>query len=84
MHRMIEICKKYQVKIISDEIHMDIRIKDAKHHPLMKYYDEYKEIFTASSSSKTLNTPGLIGSYVIIPDEEIFLIQQVYLVCMPL
>ena len=49
---------------------MDIRIKDAKHHPLMKYYDEYKEIFTASSSSKTLNTPGLIGSYVIIPDEK--------------
>lgn len=71
MHRMIQICKKYQVKIISDEIHMDIRIKDAKHHPLMKYYDEYKEIFTASSSSKTLNTPGLIGSYVIIPDEKI-------------
>lgn len=71
MHRMIEICKKYQVKIISDEIHMDIRIKDAKHHPLMKYYDEYKEIFTASSSSKTLNTPGLIGSYVIIPDKKI-------------
>lgn len=71
MRRMIEICKKYQVKIISDEIHMDIRIKDAKHHPLMKYYDEYKDIFTASSSSKTLNTPGLIGSYVIIPDEKI-------------
>ena len=71
MHRMIEICKKYQVKIISDEIHMDIRIKDAKHHPLMKYYGEYKDIFTASSSSKTLNTPGLIGSYVIIPDEKI-------------
>ena len=71
MRRMIEICKKYQVKIISDEIHMDIRIKDAKHHPLMKYYGEYKDIFTASSSSKTLNTPGLIGSYVIIPDEKI-------------
>lgn len=71
MHRMIEICKKYQVKIISDEIHMDIRIKDAKHHPLMKYYGEYKDIFTASSSSKTLNTPGLIGSYVIITDEKI-------------
>ena len=71
MDQIIKICKKYQVKIISDEIHMDIRIKDAKHHPLMKYYDEYKEIFTASSSSKTLNTPGLIGSYVIIPDEKI-------------
>ena len=37
----------------------------------MKYYGEYKDIFTASSSSKTLNTPGLIGSYVIIPDEKI-------------
>lgn len=69
--QMIEICKKYNVKIISDEIHMDIQIKEAKQRPLMRYLNEYEELYTASSSSKTLNTPGLIGSYVIIPNETI-------------
>ena len=71
LRKMIEICKKYNVKIISDEIHMDIQIKEAKQRPLMRYLNEYDELYTASSSSKTLNTPGLIGSYVIIPSEII-------------
>lgn len=71
MKKMIAICKKYEVKIISDEIHMDIQVKEAKHRPLMRYLNEYDELYTASSSSKTLNTPGLIGSYVIIPNEKI-------------
>ena len=70
LRKMIDICKKYQVKIISDEIHMDIQVKDAKHRPLMGYLNEYDELYTASSSSKTLNTPGLIGSYVMIPNEK--------------
>ena len=68
---MIDICKKYHVKIISDEIHMDIQIQDRKHQPLLKYFNQYDELYTASSSSKTLNTPGLIGSYVMIPHAEI-------------
>lgn len=71
MKKMIDICKKYHVKIISDEIHMDIQIQDRKHQPLLKYFNQYDELYTASSSSKTLNTPGLIGSYVMIPHAEI-------------
>ncbi len=71
MRKMIDICKKYHLKIISDEIHMDIQIQTKKHQPLLKYINLYEEMYTASSSSKTLNTPGLIGSYVMIPNEKI-------------
>lgn len=71
MEKMIALCKKYGVKIISDEIHMDIHLRGNKHIPLLKYIDQYDELYTASSCSKTLNVPGLIGSYVIIPNEEI-------------
>ena len=71
IRKMISLCKKYDVKIISDEIHMDIQVQDKKHHPLLSYIQEYDEIYTASSSSKTLNTPGLIGSYVMIPHETV-------------
>ncbi|MCD7840817.1 MAG: PatB family C-S lyase [Erysipelotrichaceae bacterium] len=71
MQKIIQICQKYHVKIISDEIHMDIQIKDIKHKPLLSYYNEYNELYTATSSSKTFNTPGLIGSYVMIPNNDI-------------
>lgn len=71
MDKIIDICQKYQIKIISDEIHMDIQLKDHRHIPLLTYYPQYHQLYTASSSSKTLNTPGLIGSYVMIPDQEI-------------
>jgi len=71
MKTMISLCKKYNVKIISDEIHMDINIQDKQHHPLLSYIDDYDELYTASSSSKTLNTPGLIGSYVMIPNPQV-------------
>lgn len=75
---MIKSCKKYGVKIISDEIHMDIILGKNKHIPILKYIKEYAHLYLVSSASKTLNTPGLIGSYSIIPSEEIrenFLIQ---------
>lgn len=71
MIQMIHLCQKYNIKIISDEIHMDIQIGKRQHIPLLKYYSQYQELYTASSSSKTLNTPGLIGSYVIIPQEKV-------------
>lgn len=71
MDKMVELCKKHNVKIISDEIHMDLHLKDRKHIPLLTYLDTYSELYTASSCSKTLNVPGLGGSYVIIPNEKV-------------
>ncbi|WP_347462239.1 aminotransferase class I/II-fold pyridoxal phosphate-dependent enzyme [Clostridium intestinale] len=78
MEHIIKSCKKYGVKIISDEIHMDIILGENKHTPILKYINEYDHLYLVSSASKTLNTPGLIGSYSIIPSEEIrekFLLQ---------
>ncbi|MDQ0360888.1 MalY/PatB family protein [Breznakia pachnodae] len=69
--KIIELCKQYNVKIISDEIHMDMVFQNHTHTPIMKFYKEYKELYLVSSSSKTFNTPGLIGSYACIPDEAV-------------
>lgn len=69
--KIIELCKQYNVKIISDEIHMDMVFQNHIHTPIMKFYKEYNELYLVSSSSKTFNTPGLIGSYACIPDEAI-------------
>ncbi len=78
IEHIIKSCKRYGVKIISDEIHMDIILGKSKHTPILKYIKEYTQMYLVSSASKSLNTPGLIGSYSIIPSEEIrekFLLQ---------
>lgn len=65
--KIIKLCNKYNVLLISDDIHMDILRK--KYTPILKLTTKNCVIFT--SASKTFNTPALGGSYGIIPDEEI-------------
>lgn len=64
---LINLCIKYDVYLISDEIHMDVVRK--KHTPVLKL-DTLRSIIV-SSPSKTFNTPTLGGSYVIIPQKDI-------------
>lgn len=71
MEQIIRCCKKYDVKIISDEIHMDIQLKQRKHKPIITYRNIYTELYLVSSCSKTFNVPGLIGSYAILPQKDI-------------
>ncbi|XJS11042.1 MalY/PatB family protein [Aerococcaceae bacterium WGS1372] len=74
LKRVIELCRQYGVFIISDEIHMDIVYKDKEHIPLLSL--EKDDIALVTSGSKTFNFPGLIFSYLLIPnlhDREEFL-----------
>lgn len=71
MERMVELCRRYEVPVISDEIHSDVILTDRPHQSILKYADRYDKVYLVSSSSKTFNTPGLIGSYCVIPDREI-------------
>lgn len=68
--KMIEICRKNNVFIISDEIHMDI-IYSGKHLPVLSVGEEYIEnMVLCTSASKTFNIPALTGSYLFIPCEK--------------
>jgi cysteine-S-conjugate beta-lyase len=72
LSKIILLCKKHGVYIISDEIHMDIVQKPNRHIPITEPAGDYLEqICICTSASKTFNTPGLGGSYTIIPNEEI-------------
>ncbi|MGS5516451.1 MalY/PatB family protein [Clostridioides difficile] len=68
--KMIGICKDNNVKIISDDIHMDI-VYDNRMTPILKVAESYLDsIFICTSASKSFNIPALTGSYVIIPNES--------------
>lgn len=72
LSKIISLCKKHGVYIISDEIHMDIIQKPNRHIPIVDVSGDYLEqICICTSASKTFNTPGLGGSYTIIPNEII-------------
>lgn len=68
--RIFEICGRYGLPVISDEIHSDIVLGDRRHCPAI-LWREQAPVYLVSSPSKTFNTPGLGGSYALIPDKEI-------------
>lgn len=66
------LCKKYGVYIISDEIHGDIIYKPNVHHPIAALNDDFLErTITCIAPSKTFNIPGLQASMMIIAEEEL-------------
>lgn len=72
LQSIVRLCKRYDVRIISDEIHMDIQLREDRHIPILRYVSTYEHVYLVSSCSKTLNVPGLIGSYAIVPNIEIY------------
>lgn len=66
-----EICQKYNLWIISDEIHCDLLRTNQKHIPLAKLFPNYKKLITCMAPSKTFNLAGLMISNIIIPDEDL-------------
>ncbi|MFD2307734.1 MalY/PatB family protein [Enterococcus termitis] len=71
LRKIIQLCTNYDVFLISDEIHMDILRKGERHSPIFKWADETTNMALCTSASKTFNTPGLIASYLMIPDPEL-------------
>ncbi len=67
LRKLIQLCNKYNVILLSDDIHMDIARKDVT--PVLKLDTE--NCIIVSSASKTFNTPSLGGSYAIIPNIKI-------------
>ncbi len=65
--RIAKLCEKYDVAVISDEIHMDVCFKP--HTPWQGFVPSEKWALV-SSASKSFNIPALNGSYAFIPDSS--------------
>ncbi len=70
--QMAEICLKYNVLILSDEIHCDLIYKSFKHTPVASLSKEISmQTFTTVAPSKTFNLSGLATSSVIIENDSL-------------
>ncbi|MFI3208820.1 MAG: aminotransferase class I/II-fold pyridoxal phosphate-dependent enzyme [Eubacteriales bacterium] len=67
LEKVMELYKKYDVSVVSDEIWSDIILEGSKHIPLQSISEDAKNRTVALyAPSKTFNLAGLIGSYHII------------------
>lgn len=72
LERMLEICKRHQVFIISDEIHCDFTYPGHTHTVLAKLAEDYLDhMIICTSPSKSFNLAGLQLSHIFIPDEAV-------------
>ena len=72
LERLVAICLKHKVLMISDEIHADLTLPPYQHTPLATLSKEVAEnCVTFSSASKTFNMAGLASAYAVIPNAEI-------------
>lgn len=70
LEKIIKICHENNVFIISDDIHKDIVYSPNKYVPICKVAND--NYVLCCSASKAFNIPGLIGSYLIEPNESLY------------
>lgn len=70
LDKIVEICKKYNVFIVSDEIHSDF-VWSKNHTCLLKYEDYQNNIILCTAPTKTFNLAGLQVSNIFIPNINI-------------
>ncbi|RPI44499.1 MAG: putative C-S lyase [Bacteroidetes bacterium] len=69
LERLAELCIRYDVLVISDEIHSDLNLFSRRHIPLASLGKEIAwRTVTCVAPSKTFNLAGLYSSAVIITD----------------
>lgn len=70
LNRLGDICIKYGIKVISDEIHSDLILWGNKHIPFASISEALRGItITCIAASKTFNLAALQSSVTVFPDE---------------
>ncbi len=71
LQRVDEICRKHDVRVISDEIHGDIVYPPHKYVPFGSLSEEAAQnAFICLSPAKTFNIAGMVDGMVVIANEE--------------
>lgn len=72
LSRYASLCLKYNVILVSDEVHGDLTFKNYQYTPLLTLDPAFAEIaIVCTSPSKAFNMAGLQCSNIVIPDNEL-------------
>jgi len=72
LEKLVQLCIKYNVILLSDEIHSDLVFSPNEHIPIFSVSEDIKDTsLTFYAPSKTFNLAGLKASFVVIPNEQL-------------
>ena len=67
LQRIVDLCNKYNVLIISDEIHCDIVEPGEKYHPILSITDSAISLL---APTKTFNMAGIQAACIVCPNQQ--------------
>ncbi len=71
LRHVAEICRKYNLLLISDEVHCDLTRMEYTYTPMALCVDGYEKFLAFTAPNKTFNIAGFQVCNVIIPDEKV-------------
>src|SRR5512139_525591 len=72
LQKMADVTLQNEAVIVSDEIHSELLLEDARHIPIATLSPEIADkTITLIAASKTFNTAGLFCAFAIIPNDEL-------------
>lgn len=72
LETLVQLCIKYDVLLISDEIHADIVFEGYKHIPTLTVKDAEKaKIIACIAPTKTFNIAGIHAAMMVVPDNQL-------------
>lgn len=72
LQRLLELCRKYQVQLVSDEIHQDFELNGHKFVSVLNVANGayQNDVIVLNAPSKTFNLASLLNSHIIIPNPD--------------
>lgn len=71
VEKVVLLCKKYSVLLLSDEIHGDVVLYGNRYTSAARFSDIYDRMIVYTAISKTFNMAGLESSCCLIPNQEL-------------
>jgi cystathionine beta-lyase len=71
LEQVSSLCEKYNVVILSDEVHADIALFGNKYTPMGTFPQNQNRLIVYTAITKTFNMAGLSSSCIVIPDETL-------------
>lgn len=69
---LADICRRYRVLVISDEIHADMTLGGSRHCPFPTVSPTAADIsITFAAPSKTFNMAGIVSSFSVVPNPDL-------------
>lgn len=65
---ILELCKRHNVLVVSDEIHQDLVFNGCVHLSCLRFQSYLDRVIMLTAASKTFNIAGLQNSFAVIPN----------------